>query len=122
MSKAKDVFTEVANRITNSNDEVKEAVIAARVKSEVGKRTALLDKALVTLEKLQGELKSTDKPSRVDYDEAGTVLHKVYDKKTLDAVKKCKEKLAKLDGAIDAAVSEADKFEELSKVLQKVGG
>lgn len=112
-----DILTEIKKRIGSSTPEVQEQLIAARVDKEVSKRVETLDKAIHKLAELKKEDIKLAKHDNVTVAGDGTQIL-AYSQEGYKALGKHREKMAKLDKAIDNALNDGD-FNKLGEVLKK---
>jgi len=100
------LLNEVADRLKKSSEQVREAVIEARVKAEVEKRSALLESALVVREELIAEVKKASVADIKYFDKDGNAVVEYLSESALKKLKEKQEKLSKVDKSIQAALSE----------------
>jgi hypothetical protein len=114
---AKKVLIDVAERIKNARGDVRERLIGTLVEREIGQRVDVLDKALSKREQLERDIRKL-KPDDVSYDGDGNVVSAHYSKAKYEELKKAKDKLAKLDTAIEKALADND-FGKLKDAVNK---
>ncbi len=123
MSEGKDMkvqtmMTEVAEGIAKSNGEVRKRLVATLVEREQEERVSLLDSLFQKRETMAAELKKTSRPDVFTYDiednETGN-----FSKPRRDGNKKAAEKIQRLDGAIEKALTsnEWDKLRDIAKKM-----
>lgn len=108
----------VAERIANSGPTILEGVIEHLVKETVDKRKAVAVQGYAEYAKLEKELLKL-KADQLIYDENGAVIQQGFKKETVDAIKKTKEKMEKLNRAIDKALDKND-WGDLTNLVGKV--
>lgn len=94
---------------------IRRKVVDHLTNTEIMRRTDMLVKAMDVRYEAEKEL-SKIKPDSVAYDEGGAKHHELFTKAKVDERKKCKEKLAKIDKAINKAINDAD-YDSLRKIL-----
>jgi hypothetical protein len=110
----------VAERLANSGDAVKELVIEKLVDDELEKRKQLVLKGVDAVDNARKDL-SKIKPDQTSFDVEGQpVGTPAYSRGKLDELNKAKQKLAKLEGALNKALENND-YQELEKVLSQGG-
>ncbi len=108
------VLSEVAERIKASTPTVRTKLVETLVEKEVVLRADLLGKALDARSAAVSELQKINKPDVVTYDADGKEVGGTYTKDNLKKIKEGKEKLAKIEKAIELALSgEWQKLKEL---------
>ena len=91
----------------------------------MGSRVGVLDAAFQKQAQLTAELKKTNKADSVLKDADGKVAQELFTDQRLGAIKKLKEKLNKLEGAMERALTAekaSNEFDKLSEVLKKLNG
>ena len=106
---------EIKTTIKDQNPEVRIAVVDHYVKTEIDNRVALVIKGMDNLKELNREMKKIQKPGVEEYDENGKVIRTAFTKEGSKAIKEHKEKIAKAEKALTAAVNDGD-YELLKKV------
>ena len=116
---SEDVSVLVKKAIKNSASVVKNKVVDLFVNEEIDKRVKSLHSAYVKLKELRNAVNKI-KPDNVNYDEEGQVTSQSYSKAKVDELKKSKERVVKLERAIDAAIAnEENAFNKLDEVMKK---
>lgn len=115
VSIANNIVGLVKAEVKTGNEQVSKRVVSALVEQELERRTQLVLKALEKKETLEKELVKF-KPDVVSYKEDNTVASESWSKANLDNKKKTADSLAKIDAAIEAAVSGND-YDKLAKAL-----
>lgn len=110
------VLAEVADALKASPDAVKSRVRDLLVEREVSKRVDLLDKGLAKLREFKNEVSKVRPP--VSYTADGFKVEGNFSKADFETLKKAKEKLAKLEGALEKAFA----GQEFDKLAGLVGG
>ena len=134
------VIAEVADALATSAPEVRDLLVATRVKREKDRRVALLDKALEKRDSFQKEIYMVKKPGKpankvVAADGTVTETPATYTpeeykkleedtKKYNKALKEATDKLAKFDALLESAFTQpSDKvFDKLEKQVKGGGG
>ena len=99
-----------------SKTEVRQRVVDTLVEAELSRRANALAGALTKRADAAKELSKIE-PDQVAFGEDGKKLSATYSSKAALARKQAKEKLDKIDRAIDAAINNAD-----YQSLEKIGG
>lgn len=110
------VLAEVADALKASPEAVKSRVKSVLVEREVAKRVDLLDKGLAKLREAKGEVNKIRPP--VSFTADGTKVEGTFSKADFETLKKAKEKVSKLEGALEKAFA----GEEFDKLAGLVGG
>lgn len=97
--------------------EVRRKVVFHFTHQEVGRRTDLLVKALDKRSEVARELGKI-RPDTVHYAEDGVKQPEFFSKPKHEERKKCKERLVKIDKAINNAIEKAD-YDGLQNIMQK---
>lgn len=113
-----EVLSTVAERLGNSGPAVRERVIDTLVEREVASRAEALDKALAKRNEYTRELRKLEKPDVEQFDADGKVTSSSFSKARVDELKKAREGLTKLEGAIDKALTNND-FAKLREIVSK---
>ena len=110
----------VAEKITQSGENVANTVIEKLAEVEISKRVAAITKAVQKQEQLEKDLKKINKNDVVTYIE-GTPTE-VMSKNRFEEIKKGKEKIEKLTKAIDFALTQNsfDAYNKLAETLKKL--
>ena len=93
---------------------IRQKVVDHLTNAEVDRRTEMLVKAMAVREETAKDLKKM-KPDQVQYEESGKISMTSFSKTKFDELKKCKDKLAKIDKAINRAINDAD-YDSLKKI------
>lgn len=102
------LLSEVSEGIASSNETVIGRVRDMLVEKEVATRVDTLDKAIQKRRQLAKELAKVNRPDNVQYDSDGNEVSGTYSKDRLQARKKAREALEKLEKAIEAAMTSGD--------------
>jgi len=110
----------VAEKITQSGENVANTVIEKLAEVEISKRVDTITKAVQKQEQLEKDLKKINKNDVVTYIE-GTPTE-VMSKNRFEEIKKGKEKIEKLTKAIDFALTQNsfDAYNKLAETLKKL--
>jgi len=110
----------VAEKITQSGENVANTVIEKLAEVEISKRVDAITKAVQKQEQLEKDLKKINKNDVVTYIE-GTPTE-VMSKNRFEEIKKSKEKIDKLTKAIDFALNQNsfDAYNKLAETLKKL--
>lgn len=114
---ASGLLAQIAAKVKESAPQVTARYIESQVEQEISSRVGLLDKAMQQRFKLQSDLRKVDRPDEEKFDAAGKVVQAFYTKARLEEIKKGKEALAKVEKAIELAVTTNDwsKVKEIAK-------
>lgn len=110
------VLAEVADALKASPDQVKSRVRDLLVEREVSKRVDMLDKGLAKLREFKSEVNKVRAP--VTYTLSGEKVEGNLSKADFETLKKAREKLAKLENALEKAFA----GQEFDKLAGLVGG
>lgn len=113
-STSRTVLAEVAERLESSNETVRTRLRDALVERELGKRVDLLDKGLAKLRELKRDVDKIRPP--VSYTADGSKVEGNFDKATFETLKKAREKVAKLEAALEKAF-QGQEFDKLSNLV-----
>ncbi len=108
------VLAEVAERLQSSNESVRTRLRDALVEREVSKRVELLDKGLAKLRELKREVDKIRPP--VSFTADGQKVEGNFDKATFETLKKAREKVTKLETALEKAF-QGQEFDKLSNLV-----
>ena len=105
----------VAERVKNSNPEVQRRYIDTLVEKEVSARVDLLDKGMQARFQCLTELNKINRPDIEHFDAEGKPAGGHYSKDRVKAIREAKEKLAKVEHALEKALvgNEWQKLKEL---------
>lgn len=99
-----------------SSGKVKERVLEAKVEQEIASRVELITKALAELKTKNQELsKLSNKPDREEFNASGESILKSWSKESLENMKKLRERIEKLETALEKAMNE-NKYEDLKNL------
>jgi hypothetical protein len=110
------VLAEVADALKASPEGVKSRLVTALVEREVVKRVELLDKGLSKLRELKSEINKVRPP--VSYTATGEKVEGNFSKADFESLKKLRERLSKLEAAMEKAFT----GQEFDKLAGLVGG
>lgn len=113
-STAGNVLAEVAEQLKTANDTVRTRLRDALVERELSKRVDLLDKGLAKLRELKREVDKVRPP--VSYTLDGQKVEGNLDKATFETLKKAREKVTKLEAALEKAFA-GQEFDKLSNLV-----
>jgi hypothetical protein len=116
VSTTSSVLVEVADALKASPDQVKSRVRDLLVEREVSKRVDLLDKGLAKLREAKNEVSKVRPP--VSYTADGTKVEGNFSKADFENLKKARDKVTKLEGALEKAFA----GQEFDKLAGLVGG
>lgn len=105
------VLAEVADALKASPEGVKSRLVTALVEREITKRVELLDKGLGKLRELKGEINKVRPP--VSYTLDGQKVEGNLSKQDFEALKKLRERLGKLEAALEKAFA-GQEFDKLA--------
>lgn len=109
------VLAEVADALKNSTEVVRSRLKTALVEREVGKRVDLLDKGLAKLRDLKSEVNKIRPP--VSFQADGTKVEGTFSKADFESLKKAREKVSKLEAALEKAFA-GQEFDKLTSLTQ----
>ncbi len=110
------LVVEVAEKITLVGREVREKLVQTLLDREVASRVSLLDSAFQRRAKEITEMKKLDKPDVETFDKDGKPFS-VFSKERNGQRNKAREKLQKLESAIEKAMGEKPDFKKLREML-----
>jgi hypothetical protein len=116
VSAAQSVIVEVADALKASPATVRSRLVAALTEREVTKRVDMLDKALVKLKEFKKDVEKVRPTDQFDLN--GNKVPGLLTKQQHDELSKAKEKLAKLEQAVERAFA----GEGFDKLAGLVGG
>jgi hypothetical protein len=114
MSTHQSVLAEVADVLKASPEVVRSRVKQVLVEREVAKRVDMLDKGLAKLREAKGEVNKIRPP--VSFTPDGIKVEGNFSKADFETLKKVKEKVAKLEGALEKAFA-GQEFDKLSSLI-----
>lgn len=113
-SVAQTVLVEVADALKASPNTVRERLVATLTERELVKRVDMLDKGLAKVKELKRDV---DKVRPADlFDADGNKVPGHFTKQQHEELKKAKEKLAKLEGALEKALA-GEGFDKLAGLV-----
>lgn len=109
-SPVKSLLVAVSEKLATAGGSIRESVISRLAQIDIDKRANALFAGIETAVKLNGELNKIDRPDvPANLNAAGQPVGEgLYTKARLEAIKKLKEKIAKVEAAIAAATEKAD--------------
>ena len=114
-STAQSVLVEVADALKGSSQVVKSRLVTALTERVLAQRVDLLDKGLAKLKDLKKELDKIRAPEMVDF-ATGAKVPGLLTKAQYQELTKAKEKLTKLENALEKAFNGED-FDKLSGLV-----
>ena len=105
----------VAERFAKLGGEVADAAINILVEKELDKRKVQVVSAFSEYDELQKRLRRLDKGDVLSYNGDGSVATQAFSKQRLDELKKVKERMAKLEKALEDAIANSD-FKKLNEL------
>jgi hypothetical protein len=114
VSSAVDIKTKVAQAIAERSPSVRQQVVELMANEEIERRKMLVYNAVKDREKLEKEVAKI-KPDHETFDLEGKSV-KVFSKEKFEEMRKAKEKLAKLDAALDEALGDPPKYDKLNNL------
>ncbi len=112
-----EMLTNIRSRIAESNKTIRGAVVDHYVTQELDNRTAFVIKGMDKLKEMSRELKKL-KPDLEACDENGKVIRREYSPSRSKEIKEQKEKMAKLERALNKSIQEGD-YDNLKKATGK---
>lgn len=114
----------IDQKIAGSSAAILEQVVAHFVDAELKKRATSLINGAVALRELEADLNKINRGDVIHYTDTGAVAGHHFTKDRLNAIKKAKEKITKLDFALTKAMGDAattDDFTKLDKLVKSKG-
>lgn len=113
----------VDETIANASSTIQDRVYSHYVDAEIERRSQVIVSGINALREVETDLRKIDRPDQTLFDAAGQPAQALYSKNRLDEVKKGKERLAKIVGALDKAIetNEPDAYNKLTDVVKKGG-
>lgn len=114
----------IDEKIAGSSAAILEQVIATFVDEEKNKRAKIIVAGVVALRDLDSDLNKINRADIQYYDGTGAPTGPVFSKERVNAIKKAKDKILKLEFALTKAVSEQaviDDFTKLDKLTKSKG-
>lgn len=103
-----------------ANGDIKNRVIAALAEEEIAKRAQILTAGLAAFKAATAELRKI-KPDQKAYDADGKVAAETYSEANVKKLREARERVAKIEKAIAAAVNDAN-YDELKKFADSKPG
>lgn len=113
-STVSDVLAEVAGALKGSSQVVKGRLVAALTERVVAQRVDMLDKGLAKLKELKKEVDKIRAPDM--FDTAGNKVPGLFTKAQNEELKKAKEKLNKLEKALEKSFN-GEEFDKLAGLV-----
>lgn len=113
-STAASVFAEVADALKGSSQQVKGRLVVALTERVLAQRVDMLDKGLAKLKELKKEVDKIRAPDMFDVD--GNKVPGFFTKAQNEELKKAKEKLSKLEKAVEKAFN-GEEFDKLAGLV-----
>lgn len=111
------IKADLAEKLVGGNEEVKSRVIDLLYQQELTKRTDACVKVLALIDDTAKEYANLAKPDHQTFNENGSESTKAFTKERVDQLlQKLRDKKAKLEGALQAALEKND----FSKVLDAI--
>lgn len=107
------VLAEVASVLGASSPDVRKRLVTVLAERELSKRVDLLDKGLAKLRDLKREVDKIRPP--VSFTADGTKVEGTFSKSDFENLKKSKEKVAKLESALEKAFA-GQEFDKLANL------
>lgn len=104
-------------KVAASGPSVIDGVVATLTKAEVEKRQNTVIKALELIQEADKEIKKI-KPDQESFDENEKLVAALYSKDQAKKLKEAKDKKAKLDEAINLALSDKPDFTKLNNLVK----
>lgn len=119
--KTTDIKTKIAEKISNSSEEVSSTVVNEIANIEIVRRTKIITDSVGLLEKMERKLANLEIADVVTYDKNG-IKQEAFSEKRFNDIKELKESIAKVYEASDSALKENNEevFQVLSNVLSGV--
>lgn len=102
------VLSEISDRVKQSGGQVRQLLVDNLVSKEVNERVDLLNKGLTKRIEADREVKKASKPDVEAFDASGKSVSCSFSKQQVEALKKAREQLGKLDNALDKALADND--------------
>lgn len=107
-SKAQEMLADVAGKIKDSGEAIRQRLVDAMVEKEVAQRVELLDKAFQKRFELLTAFNKVNRADQETYNADGSVATQSYTKARLEEIKKAKEALEKHENALEKALTSND--------------
>lgn len=114
----------IDEKIAGSNPAVLERVIDSFVEAEKDRRAKILVNGVNALRELEADLNKINRGDVLHYTDSGAVAAQHFTKDRLNAIKKAKDRLGKLEFALLKALGEKatpDDFAKLEKAVKSKG-
>ena len=115
--KVNSLLAEVADGIRHSGTVINNRLRDEMVEREVASRVATLDKAFARRRELSNEFNKMNRADNETFNADGTPAVATYTKARLADIKKAREVLAKLENAMEAALTE-NNFQKLKELIK----
>lgn len=112
-----DIKTELAEKLVSGNKEVKDRVIDVLYQQELTRRTDACVKVLAMIADAEKEYNKLAKPDHQTFNEDGSESSKAFTKERVDQLKQMREKKAKYEAALQAAL-ENNNFAKVLEVTK----
>lgn len=117
--KTTEIKTKIAERISNSSEEVSTTVVNELANIEIARRTSIITESVRVIEKMEKKQADLEVADVVTFDKDG-VKQEVYSEQRFNQIKEIKESIAKIYQASDNALKENNEevFQKLQEVLR----
>lgn len=118
--KTTEIKTKIAERISNSSEEVSTTVVNELANIEIARRTSIITESVRVIEKMEKKQADLEVADVVTFDKDG-VKQEVYSENRFNQIKEIKESIAKIYEASDNALTENNEevFQKLQDVLRE---
>ena len=118
--KTTEIKTKIAERISNSSEEVSTTVVNELANIEIARRTSIITESVRVIEKMEKKQANLEVADVVTFDKDG-VKQDVYSEQRFNQIKEIKESIAKVYEASDNALKENNEevFQKLQEVLRE---
>jgi Flp pilus assembly CpaE family ATPase len=118
--KTTEIKTKIAERISNSSEEVSNTVVNELANIEIARRTSIITESVRVIEKMEKKQADLEVADVVTFDKDG-VKQEVYSEQRFNQIKEIKESIAKIYQASDNALKENNEevFQKLQEVLRE---
>ncbi len=118
--KTTDIKTKIAEKISNSSEEVSTTVVNELANIEIARRTSIITESVRVIEKMEKKQANLEVADVVTFDKDG-VKQEVYSEQRFNQIKEIKESIAKIYEASDNALKENNEevFQKLQEVLRE---
>ena len=114
------VLRERIEKLVNDGARINDRVAEKLSQVEIERRADLIANGIATLDRAKTDLRKVEKPDNQMFNLDGTPVPGGYSKQKLDEIKKAKDRIESLEGALDKAIGSAD-FKKLGELLGKGG-